>query len=229
MFLWSFVLINSIQLPISKMNMSKFSLVLGTNNQKKRRELELLLREHPIELKTLSEFENSIEVEETGTTFRANAILKAVEQAKNLGQWVLGEDSGISVNALDGAPGVYSARFSGANATDESNNRLLLKKLTGVKPADRTAWYTCYMALSDPEGNVRAEAEGCCYGRILEMPHGSGGFGYDPLFEIPEYHLTFGQLGDTVKAVLSHRARASRRFIPQLLGLLNVAMSDQAN
>jgi len=200
--------------------MNKFSLVLGTNNQKKRRELETLLSEHPVQLTTLKDYSNSIEVDETGTTFRDNAILKAVEQAKNLGQWVLGEDSGLSVDALDGSPGVYSARFSGATATDESNNSLLLEKLNDVAAADRTAWYTCYMALSDPQGNVRAEAEGCCYGRILAKPHGSGGFGYDPLFEIPEYHLTFGQLGDTVKAVLSHRARASRRFIPQLLGIV---------
>lgn len=200
--------------------MSEFSLVLGTNNQKKRRELELLLRGKPVELKTLKDFSNSIEVDETGTTFRANAILKAVEQAKNLGQWVLGEDSGLSVTALDGSPGIYSARFSGPEATDESNNKLLLEKLAGVAVSNRMAWYTCYMALSDPDGNVRAEAEGCCYGRILESAHGTGGFGYDPLFEIPEYHLTFGQLGDTVKSVLSHRARASRRFIPQLLGIV---------
>ena len=201
--------------------MGKFSLVLGTNNQKKRRELELLLRGYSIELSTLNDFPNSIEVDETGTTFRENAILKAVEQAKNLDQWVLGEDSGLSVNALDGAPGVYSARFSGPEATDDSNISLLLEKLSGVAAAERTAWYTCYMVLSDPEGNVRAEAAGSCYGRILEKRHGSGGFGYDPLFEIPEYHLTFGQLGDTVKSVLSHRARASRRFIPQLLAIVN--------
>jgi len=201
--------------------MSQFTLVLGTNNNKKRKELEYLLAEHPVQLVTLGDFENSIEVEETGTTFRENAILKATEQAKNLNNWVLGEDSGISVMALDGAPGVYSARFSGEQATDQSNNELLLEKLAATKGNGRTAWYTCYMALSDPEGNVRAEAEGRCYGRILEQPFGSGGFGYDPLFEIPEYHLTFGQLGDRVKSVLSHRARASRRFIPQLLGIVN--------
>ena len=109
-----------------------FRLVLGTNNAKKLRELEYLLAPYDIELSCLADMPDPIEVEETGTTFKENATLKATEQAKHLRQWVLGEDSGLSVDALDGAPGVYSARFSGDNATDEKNNALLLEKLQGV-------------------------------------------------------------------------------------------------
>ena len=197
--------------------MSEFCLVLGTNNQKKRRELVQLLEPYPITIKTLDDFENSIEVEETGTTFEENANLKATEQAKLLGQWVMGEDSGLSVKALNGAPGVYSARYSGAGATDEKNNAKLLEALTGVPQEKRIAWYTCHMALSDPDGNIHISTEGRCYGRILTEEKGTGGFGYDPMFEIPEYSMTFGEMGDNVKAILSHRARAMRQFLPKLL------------
>ena len=198
-----------------------FLLVLGTHNAKKRRELEMLLAPYNVLLKSLADLPDAIEVDETGDTFEANATLKAVEQAKHLNQWVLGEDSGLSVEALGGAPGVYSARFSGDDATDEKNNALLLEKLAGVPLKKRTAWYTCHMTLSDPTGKVHIQCERRCYGRIRLQADGDGGFGYDPLFEIPEYHQTFGQLGDAVKSVLSHRARANRDFVPQLLRLIN--------
>lgn len=197
--------------------MSGFCLVLGTNNAKKRRELLVLLEPYEIEVKSLNDFSQSIEVEETGTTFAENARLKAVEQAKHLGHWVMGEDSGISVAALDGAPGVYSARFSGADATDQKNNAKLLQELEGVPPEKRTAWYTCHMCLSDPQGNVHIDCEGHCYGQILTEEKGGAGFGYDPMFEIPELSRTFGELGDTIKSVISHRARAMRKFLPKLL------------
>src|SRR5262245_16356018 len=194
-------------------------LVLGSHNRKKLAELAELLEPHGFTLKTLADFPAAIAVEESGETFAANARLKATVQAKNLGQWVLGEDSGLSVNALGGAPGVYSARFSGPEATDERNNQLLIEKLAGVPLESRTAHYTCYAALSDPQGNLRAESEGICRGRILLHPVGSGGFGYDPLFEIIECHRTFGELAPAVKAVLSHRSRAIRQLVPQLLVL----------
>lgn len=202
--------------------MSRFQLVLGTHNAKKLRELEILLRPYDdVELRCLADIPDSIEVEETGTTFEENAILKASEQARHLQAWVLGEDSGISVEALGGEPGVYSARFSGADANDESNNALLLERLKGVPLEKRTAWYTCHMALSDPSGEIRFNCEARCHGRILLEAKGSGGFGYDPLFEIPEYHQTFGELGDTVKSILSHRARANRILVPGLLEIIN--------
>ena len=195
-------------------------LVLGSHNRKKLGELAELLEPHGFVLKTLADFPAAIEVGETGETFAANARLKAAAQARNLSQWVLGEDSGLSVDALGGAPGVYSARFSGAGATDERNNQLLLEKLAGVPLEKRTAHYTCYAALSDPEGNVQAESEGLCRGQMLLAPVGNGGFGYDPLFEIIECHRTFGELAPAVKAVLSHRSRAIRHLVPQLLALV---------
>ena len=187
-------------------------IVLGTRNEGKKRELEILLVPLGFELKTLGNFPDAIEVEETGATFAENAALKAVEQAKHLNEWVLGEDSGLSVAALDGAPGIYSARFSGQHGDNEANNDLLLEKLNGLPADKRLAWYTCSLALSDPQGNVQIACEDRCYGQITTERRGTNGFGYDPLFELQEYHQTFGELGDAIKSVLSHRGRAIRKF-----------------
>jgi len=195
-------------------------LVLGTHNRKKLGELAELLTLHGLALKTLADFPDAMTVEETGQTFAENARLKASIQARHLNQWVLGEDSGLSVDALGGAPGVLSARFSDPGATDERNNRLLLEKLAGVPLERRTAHYTCYAVLADPAGNVRAESDGICRGRILLTAAGSGGFGYDPLFEVVECHRTFGELTPAVKFVLSHRSRAMRQIAPQIVKLL---------
>ena len=192
-------------------------LVLGTHNVKKGIELRDFLLPYGVELKTLADFPNSIEVVEDGDSFAANAILKATQQARHLDQWVIGEDSGLLVDALDGAPGIYSARYSGENATDESNNELLLKELSDVPTEKRAAHYACHVVLSDPQGEVRLQCHDICRGRIRKAPVGDGGFGYDPLFEVVEYHRTFGEMGTSVKSVLSHRARAMRCFIPQLL------------
>jgi len=194
-------------------------LVLGSRNRKKLIELEELLAPHGFVLKMLADFPESIEIDETGNTFAENARLKAVQQAKHLKQWVLGEDSGLSVDALGGAPGVLSARFSDPGATDERNNALLLERLRNVPADKRGAHYTCHATLSDPDGNVRAESEGTCGGRILTTAAGTGGFGYDPLFEIAEYHRTFGELNPAVKRVLSHRSRAIRQIVPIILSL----------
>ena len=188
-------------------------LVLGTHNPKKCGELQLLLNPLGVELLSLSQLEQSIEVEETGSTFIENARLKATQQALHLGEWTIGEDSGLCVPALSGAPGVLSARYSDPGATDDRNNEKLLDELQKLPVSDRRAYYVCTIALSNPQGNVVLEAEGQCWGRIIDDYRGEGGFGYDPLFEIPEYHQTFAQLGSTVKSVLSHRARALARFM----------------
>ncbi len=200
--------------------MKRRILVLGSRNKKKLGELVELLQPYGFELRSLADYPHAVDVEESGDTFAANAGLKATVQAQHLGEWVQGEDSGLCVDALGGRPGVYSARFSGPGATDESNNRQLLKELAGVPLEKRRAHYVCHATLSDPQGVVRAESDGHCYGRILLTEAGSGGFGYDPLFEIPEYHRTFGELSPAVKAVLSHRARAMRGLLPQLIGLI---------
>jgi len=200
--------------------MSEHVLVLGTHNQKKRQELEQLLAPLGLSLLTLSDVEDAIEVEETGTTFSENAALKASHQAQNLGMWVMGEDSGISVVALNNEPGVYSARYSAPGATDQRNNEKVLAELGNTPLEKRNAFYTCHMAISDPTGQIRATAEDYCYGRIRFEPSGENGFGYDPLFEIPEYHRTFGELGPSIKKVLSHRSRAIRKITAQIRELM---------
>jgi XTP/dITP diphosphohydrolase len=194
-------------------------LVLGTANRKKAIELVDLLVPLGFEIKSLADFPQALSVEETGDTFAANATLKATEQARHLGAWVLGEDSGLSVDALGGRPGVYSARYSGPGATDTTNNARLLTELAAMPIERRTAHFACYAALSDPTGTLRAESHGRCNGRIRFEASGSGGFGYDPLFEIVEFHRTFGELGGEIKAVLSHRARAISAMIPRLAEL----------
>ena len=195
-------------------------LVLGTHNKKKGEELRDLLAPHRIALKTLADFPDAIDVVEDGDSFAANAALKATQQARHLGQWVIGEDSGLAVDALDGRPGIYSARFAGASATDPENNERLLQELQDVPLERRTAHYVCHMTLSDPDGQIHVDCEDYCRGRIRFAPAGSAGFGYDPLFEVIEYHQTFGQLGAVVKSLLSHRARAMRQFLPQLLSVV---------
>lgn len=195
-------------------------LVLGTHNLKKLAELKELLGPLELQLRSLSDYPQALEVEEAGDTFAANARLKATVQASHLKEWVLGEDSGLAVDALGGRPGVYSARYSGPQATDAKNNVRLLEELAGVPAERRTAYYVCYAVLSDPQGQVQAESEGRCCGRLRFEAAGAGGFGYDPLFEIVEYHRTFGEISPAVKAVVSHRARAIRSMLPQLRMLL---------
>ncbi len=213
-------------------------IVLGTNNLKKRQELELLLADCSVELKTLKDFSNSIEVVEDGLTFSENACKKASEQATNLNQWVLAEDSGLIVDCLTDQPGVYSARFGAlkkiqqekgykslteaaqacpeVHSSDQDNNNMLLEVLKDTPMDKRTARYCCYMALSNPEGQIIAQTVGQCCGRILTAPFGENGFGYDPYFEVIEFHRTFGLLAPEVKSCISHRARAARKLIPIL-------------
>lgn len=216
----------------------KKSIVLGTNNLKKRHELELLFADCNVELKTLRDFDNSIEVVEDGVTFSQNADKKAAEQAKHLNQWVLAEDSGLIVDLLKDEPGVYSARFGALkkmqrengyasltqaaeihpeiHSSDLQNNQTLLEVLQNVPMEKRTAYYCCFMSLANPQGEIVARTNGQCRGRILTQPFGENGFGYDPYFEIVEFHLTFGLLAPEVKSCISHRARAARQLIPIL-------------
>ena len=193
------------------------TLILGTTNAGKLRELVELLEPHGIACRSLAGLADAVTVDETGATFAENAALKATLQAQALGSWVLAEDSGLVVPALDGAPGIYSARFSGPDATDVANNALLLERLRGESGRRRAAHYACHAALADPAGTVVATSSGSCGGLIAEAPAGSGGFGYDPLFIVPEYHRTFGELSGAVKAVISHRARAMRAMLPAIL------------
>jgi XTP/dITP diphosphohydrolase len=189
-------------------------LVLGSRNKKKLGELVDLLGDLGLELTDLSPYPDAPEVEETGTTFEANARLKAVSLAPVLGEWVLGEDSGLVVPALGGQPGVYSARWAGTHGDDAANNAKLLAELAGKTGDARAAYYVSTAALADPTGNVVAVVEGRCRGVIGTEARGTGGFGYDPLFVIPEYHASFGELSLVVKHALSHRGRAIAKLRP---------------
>jgi len=189
-------------------------LVVGTRNAKKRQEIFELLGDLPLEIRDLRSRPDAPEVVEDGTTFEANARKKATELAGFLRQWVLGEDSGLVVPALQGRPGVYSARYAGKQGDDAANNARLLAELAPLPEDKRAAYYVCTAALADPEGQVKAIAEGRCHGIIVRDYRGSGGFGYDPLFLIPEYHRTFGELSPRVKHALSHRARAIEQLRP---------------
>lgn len=191
-------------------------LVLGSRNRKKLQELHELLSDLPLRLTDLAEFPDAPEVVEDGETFEANARKKAATLAPVFHHWVLGEDSGLVVPALGGQPGVYSARFAGRQGDDEANNDLLLQKLAGLPNEQRSAYYVCTAALSDPNGRIVAITDGRCHGRIVGQRRGTGGFGYDPLFLIPEYHQTFGELSPRVKQALSHRARALAQLRPVL-------------
>jgi len=195
-------------------------IVLGTRNLKKRREIQDILGDLNLNLADLSQFPDAPEVIEDGATFEANARKKATALALHLRHWVLGEDSGLVVPALDGRPGVNSARYSGEHRDDAANNSLLLKELNHVADDHRSAYYVCVVALSDPPGRVWAVAEGRCHGVIVRELRGTGGFGYDPLFLIPEYHRTFGELTSRVKHALSHRARALLQIRPILRRLV---------
>src|SRR4051812_24556727 len=204
-------------------------LVLGTRNAKKRQEIEEILGDLGLELRDLSHYPQAPEVVEDGTTFEANARKKASETALAVGQWVLGEDSGLVVPGLNGRPGVYSARYAGKQGDDAANNSRLLAELGPLPDDRRAAYYVCTAALADPQGNVRAVVEGRCHGVILRTARGSGGFGYDPLFEIPEYHQTFGELSARVKHALSHRGRALGQLRPLLRRLIGEPAASTAD
>jgi XTP/dITP diphosphohydrolase len=204
--------------------MENIPLVLGTRNRKKGMELAELVappwepntRLARLEIRSLDVYPDVPDVVEDADTFVGNARKKASEVARTLGLWVLADDSGLAVDALGGAPGVYSARYAGEPADDEANNDKLLDALARVPDEARGAAFHCYLALSDPTGTIRLEAEGTCRGRIIRERLGPGGFGYDPLFLIPEYHKTFGELGPLAKHQLSHRARAFGILRPKL-------------
>lgn len=172
------------------------------------------------EVRSLDDYDRVPDVKETGVTFAENAALKASTVAISLGKWTLADDSGLMVDALDGAPGVRSARFAGEPTIDAANNAKLLELLQHVPDDGRTAAFVCHLALADPSGEIRLCVEDRCRGRILRELHGGGGFGYDPLFFVPEYHRTFGELGAATKNLISHRARAFAKLLPQLARLL---------
>jgi XTP/dITP diphosphohydrolase len=187
-------------------NPSPRRLLVSTRNLHKVEEIREILGSE-FEVLDLSTFSGVGEVEETGTTFEENATLKALAVSEHFGGWVIADDSGLEVDRLGGAPGVWSARFSGAGATDASNRAMLLEKLAGARGKERSARFCCVIVLAHG-GQKLAAFSGSVEGMIINQEKGSGGFGYDPLF-VPEGHCgTFAELGAEVKNTLSHRSRA---------------------
>jgi len=196
-------------------------LVLATNNAHKREEIAAIFADLEIagiELLTLRDIPPLPPVREEGTTFAENARLKAVAVSEGVRDFALADDSGIVVDALGGAPGVWSARYAGESATDADRIRKLLSELRDVPEERRTARFVCAMCLARC-GQVVAETEGICEGRIAAHPRGEGGFGYDPVFFLPEYRQTMAEVGSAIKNRISHRARALRALRETLVRL----------
>ena len=190
-------------------------IVIATGNRKKFRELRALLRIRGIRWRSLAEFPRLPAVRETGRSFEANAVKKARVVARAIGLPAVADDSGLEVEAIGWAPGVRSARFAGRHGDDRANNRKLLCLLDGLSPRRRGARYRCVLALVGPS-RLLAVARGTWVGRIAERPRGRGGFGYDPLFLVPRFGRTVGELPAAAKRRLSHRAIAAQRLRPAL-------------
>jgi XTP/dITP diphosphohydrolase len=190
-------------------------LVIATRNHGKLREIREILKEAPFKVLGLDAFPDAPEVDEDADSFAGNAEKKALTIADYTGCLTLADDSGLVVEALDGAPGVLSARFSGEDATDTSNNHKLLEMLSGVEASDRQAAFHCAMVLADPDGGT-VHFSGVFKGVILEQMQGDGGFGYDPLFYVPDHGLTLAQLPLEIKNRISHRGQALRALLTSL-------------
>lgn len=193
-------------------------LLVATGNKGKIKEIGALLKDAPYEVLGLSDFPGIVEVEETGNTFAENAILKARGYAGQTGCLTLADDSGLEVLALGGAPGVFSARYGGADTGYNEKIALLLDEIDKTGSKDRRARFACVMALASETGGIIHTSEGFCEGRIGFEPVGDNGFGYDPVFIPDGYGSTFGELADDIKQQISHRARAINGIIRFLAG-----------
>ncbi|RCJ17316.1 non-canonical purine NTP pyrophosphatase, RdgB/HAM1 family [Nostoc minutum NIES-26] len=183
-------------------------LVVATSNPGKLREMQAYLENSGWELTLKPE---ELEIEETGDTFAANACLKASQIAQVTGNWAIADDSGLQVDALNGVPGVYSARYG---KTDSERIARLLKELGNAD--NRQAQFVCVVAIARPDGTIALQSEGICRGEILHEPRGNGGFGYDPIFYVPEKQLTFAEMTPQLKRSISHRGQAFTALLPQL-------------
>jgi XTP/dITP diphosphohydrolase len=190
--------------------------VLATRNRGKLRELRPLLADLQLELCTIDDVAPDAELREDGVTFVENALAKARQAARATGLPAIADDSGLEVDALDGAPGVYSARYAGPGADDDSNNAKLLEALRGVPPAQRRARFRCVAVFVDPARALELVRDGACEGEVLEAPRGQDGFGYDPLFFVPTVGRTMAELPLEEKNRLSHRAAAFRALAAAL-------------
>jgi XTP/dITP diphosphohydrolase len=196
-------------------------LLIATTNAGKLAEITPILAAFPLEIVSLWELAEPPQVIEDGRSFEENALKKARAFAAFARLPTLADDSGLEVDALNGAPGIYSARYAGADADDERNNRKLLSELDGLDAQKRAARFVCALALCIPEGAGEWVIRGCCEGSIAAAPRGSEGFGYDPLFFFPPMNKTFGEISGEQKAAISHRGKALTKLAALLPSILN--------
>ena len=190
-------------------------LLIASKNKGKIREFSQLLAAWPVAFVSLDEWPDLAEPEETGSTFVDNARLKAAYYARATGLISLADDSGLAVDALDGAPGVLSARYAGGHGDDAANNSLVLAQLAAVPEHERTGRFICALAVALPSGEIVATTEGACEGIILRQTQGDGGFGYDPLFFVPQLAKTLAEATADEKNAVSHRGNALRSLSKQ--------------
>ena len=196
------------------------TIAIATQNENKKKEIAEILKNIPgILLRGVEEFPFLPEVEEDGNSFRENAIKKATTIAMACNTWAMADDSGLEIDALNGRPGIYSSRYAGPNAADEKNIEKVLSELRGVPKEKRTARFLCSIALASPH-QLLFVVEGHCEGFITEDPRGRGGFGYDPIFYVPDYNHTFAELNPLTKNSISHRAKALDQFKEQIIPLI---------
>ena len=188
------------------------TVVVATGNPGKLKEMQAYLGDLGWDLQLKPD---GLAIAETGTTFLENARLKAAGVAKALGQWAIADDSGLQVDALNGAPGLYSARYADS---DPARIERVLRELEGT--THRGAQFVCAVALARPDGTIALETEGICRGEILTAPRGTGGFGYDPIFYVPEFGQTFAEMSSQQKEACSHRGIAFQQLLPQLSTLV---------
>lgn len=201
--------------------MSKIELVIASTNVHKVREFRSMLKPMAqFDLLSICDFPDYVPPEETGQTFEENAILKAEHAAKTLHRWVIADDSGLVVPALNGAPGIYSARYAGKDARDHDNRKKLLEQMQHLLEEDRNAYYECCIAISSPFG-LKKCTRGTCEGRILMEQKGGEGFGYDPLFVKNGYNKSFAEMGEATKNRISHRRKALDKLIVSLESILS--------
>lgn len=207
--------------PKKTLPVATVDLVIASTNMHKVREFKSLLKSlSGFDILSLADFPNYVPPEETGKTFAENASLKAVHAAKTLNRWVIADDSGLVVPALNGAPGIFSARYAGNDATDLENRKKLLDEIQHLMEEDRHAFFECSLALASPAG-IKKCVKGTCEGVLVTKDRGGSGFGYDPLFIKHGYNLTFAELQESVKNRISHRRKALDKMIVSLESLLS--------